>query len=116
MSDVTLFVYGTLRRGGVSEGRMHAATWLGPAVTAPRYEMVRIAWYPGLRAGTTSITGDLYSVPVSALPALDTFEGPEYSRGTVQLADGTNASAYMLRPEFDRGYPAVPSGDWLQEA
>jgi gamma-glutamylcyclotransferase (GGCT)/AIG2-like uncharacterized protein YtfP len=113
MHDLILFVYGTLRRNGAAAEHMDGATWVGPATTAPAYALVEISWYPGLRAtGVQSVAGDLYSVPVSLLPQLDRFEGPEYIRGQIRLSDGATASTYLLRPEHDRNYPVVPSGDW----
>ena len=114
MSELRIFVYGTLRRGGFSEHLMDGATWQEATQTAPHYSLWQLSWYPGMTAeGETSIAGDIYTVPTERLAALDDYEGDSYRRTQVMLADGSTAIAWVLRyPPVGR--PTITHGDWLQ--
>ena len=114
MSELQIFVYGTLRRGGFSEHLMHGSTWERTARTAPLYSLWQLSWYPGMTAdGDSSIAGDIFRVPVERLAELDDYEGDSYRRINVLLDDGSTAIAWVLRyPPV--GKPRIESGDWLQ--
>lgn len=108
-----LFIYGTLLRGQVSAHRMAGAEYVGPAVTAPRYTLHRVTWYPALAAGgATAVAGELYRVPDGMIAALDAYEGTEYTRVAVELADGTTAEAYVMAAERAALLDVIASGDW----
>ena len=99
---VTLFVYGTLKRGCRNHCVMRGADFVGQATTAPAYLMVNCDSYPALvRAGNgqagISIRGELYRVDEKKLAELDRFERVplEYVRETVRLSDGTEAQTYF---------------------
>lgn len=109
-----MFVYGTLRRGEPANGQLEACHYLGAARTTPAYTLLGLGWYPGLLAGgNTAVIGDLYAVDEPILAKLDAYEGPEYYRGEVALADGRRAIAYLLHPgpAAARGRP-ISTGDW----
>jgi gamma-glutamylcyclotransferase (GGCT)/AIG2-like uncharacterized protein YtfP len=98
---VTLFVYGTLKRGCRNHGAMRGAEFAGEAWTEPAHLLVNCGSYPGLvRAGDglagQSIRGELYRVDEALLAELDRFEGVplEYVRETIRLADGSDAQTY----------------------
>jgi gamma-glutamylcyclotransferase (GGCT)/AIG2-like uncharacterized protein YtfP len=99
---VTLFVYGTLKRGCRNHGAMRGAEFAGEASTEPGYLMVNCGSYPGLvrardeQAGM-AICGELYRVDDDLLAALDRLEGvpQEYVRATIRLADGCEAQTYF---------------------
>lgn len=100
MTRVRLFVYGSLRRGEQHHGELVGAAYLGARITAASYRLVEIAGYPALMPGTASVTGELYAIPPSLVPALDAFEGHRYRRGPVRMADGTDAEAYFLAETY----------------
>lgn len=110
-----LFVYGTLRRGEPAHGLLVDARPFGVARTEPRFDLLDLGEYPGLvRAGSTSVVGELYAVDERLLATLDEYEGvPEpYVRELVSLDDGRRAIAYVLvRRPADA--PRIASGDWL---
>jgi gamma-glutamylaminecyclotransferase len=99
---ITLFVYGTLKRGCRNHGTMRGAEFAGVAATEPAYLMVNCGSYPGLvRAGNgqtgMSVRGELYRVNEELLASLDHFEDVpnEYVRETIRLADGSEAETYL---------------------
>ena len=101
-STITLFVYGTLKRGCRNHGAMRGAEFVGEAWTTPGYLLVNCGSYPGLvRAGNQqagmAIHGELYLVSEEKLAELDRFEGVplEYVRETIGLADGSEAETYF---------------------
>jgi gamma-glutamylcyclotransferase (GGCT)/AIG2-like uncharacterized protein YtfP len=93
---VRLFVYGSLKRGGLHHEELADAVCVGVARTAPLYRVAAFGLYPALVFGNTAVTGELYDLVPDALPALDAFEGPGYRRALVELADGSVAEAYFL--------------------
>lgn len=96
MTRVRLFVYGSLKRGGLHHDELADAVCLGAARTAPLYALEVFGPYPALVSGNTAVTGELYELEPDTLPALDAFEGPSYRRALVELADGGEAEAYFL--------------------
>jgi gamma-glutamylaminecyclotransferase len=99
---VTLFVYGTLKRGCSNHAVMRGAEFAGEAATEPGYLMVNCGSYPGLvraangQAGM-AIRGELYRIDEALLAKLDRFESvpTEYVRETIRLADGSEAQTYI---------------------
>jgi gamma-glutamylaminecyclotransferase len=74
----TLFVYGTLKRGGLNHHHLAAQTFHGPAHTAPGFTLFSLGVYPGLVAAPTDdhgVTGELWSVDPACLARLDVLEG-----------------------------------------
>lgn len=99
---VTLFVYGTLKRGCRNHGALYGAEFVGQAATEPAYLIVNCGSYPGLvRTGDgeagLSIRGEIYQIGEELLAALDRFESVplEYVRETIKLADGGEAQTYL---------------------
>jgi gamma-glutamylaminecyclotransferase len=104
---VTLFVYGTLKRGCRNHGTMRGAVFIGEAATEHAYLMVNCGSYPGLvrawnKQAGISIRGELYRVDEELLAALDRFEDVpyEYVRVTIRLADGSEAETYFYALPF----------------
>jgi gamma-glutamylcyclotransferase (GGCT)/AIG2-like uncharacterized protein YtfP len=93
---VLLFVYGSLKRGFPNHACLRDAVARGEARTAAAYRLVSLGPYPGLASGTRSIGGELYWANAFLLQQLDDFEGDEYRRAPVLLADGTSAEAYFI--------------------
>jgi len=74
MNTQSVFVYGTLRRGGSNHFRMEASDFLGSGEISGR--MWKIDWYPILICGgDTTVRGELYRVSEDSLESLDEFEG-----------------------------------------
>lgn len=122
----TVFVYGTLRKGGSNHFRMAGAEFVTAGTIRGR--MYRIDWYPGLVLDDSGdeIQGEVYAVDAELLAALDVFEGlsageiegSEYrrSRATVVARDSRILEAWVwewlgMVDESRR----VSGGDWLKE-
>lgn len=125
-SPQTVFVYGTLRRGGTNHFRMAGAEFIASGTITGR--MYRIDWYPGLVLDSAGdeIHGEAYSVGPELLSALDVFEGlsageiegSEYRRvqTTVMRQDSQTVTAWVwewlgMVDESQR----ISDGDWLKE-
>ena len=105
-SDVLLFVYGSLKRGGANHGQLYAAEYLSVIRTAPRFALRVIDGYPALVPGSRAIVGELYRIAALALPALDEFEGTAYVRQEIELDGGERALAYLsCVPDAGAPYP-----------
>ena len=101
--STSLFVYGTLKRGYSRSGALRGQTFLGEAVTAPRYRMFDCGSYPGLVEceGGVAVAGEVWEVDAACLAALDEIEGVHlrlYRRGAVLLGppySGMACDAYF---------------------
>lgn len=87
-----LFVYGTLKRGGMNHAFLAGETFVAEARLPPGYRMFDVGGFPGLvpdPAARHSIVGELWAVTASGLSQLDRFEGVFenlYRRENVLLA------------------------------
>jgi gamma-glutamylcyclotransferase (GGCT)/AIG2-like uncharacterized protein YtfP len=112
-----VFVYGSLMRGFGNHRVIARGEYVGQATTEPRYRMYSLSAFPGVvSGGRQAIAGEVYLVDETTLAALDRLEGhPNFYRRTViKLADGTEASTYLLARDDVRGRPVVRSGSWHQ--
>lgn len=113
----TVFVYGTLKRGGSNHLFLEGQKYLGAVRTEPGFALYSLGDYPGMvRApgDTLGVTGELWSVDDACLAELDRLEGLDeglYERVDVLLLPNPHApsaQAYLyLRPHH--GLP--PLGD-----
>lgn len=104
-----LFVYGTLMRGEVAHDRLARAAFVDEHVTAPRFTLYALGWYPGAAAGgSTAIAGELYRVDAALLDELAGYEGEEYDAVEIPTSHG-EAWMYVYR-----GAPGdvIVSGCW----
>lgn len=124
------FTYGTLMRGERNEHLLEGARYIGKAATKPKYKLFRINGnfpFPAIiDEGGTAVCGELYEVPISALPGMDRMEGHPnfYRRQPIEIDtvvydnyDGTLDSevvAYFFvdKKSFKDNYPEIKSGDW----
>ena len=89
----TLFVYGTLKRGGSNHAHLAGQRFLGPARTASGFTLLSLGDYPGLvpsPGDVTGVTGELWSVGANCLARLDELEGTAeglYRRRPITLAE-----------------------------
>ena len=113
----TVFVYGTLKRGGSNHRFLAGQKFIGLARTAPGYTLYSLGDYPGMvrkPGDTAGVTGELWLVDANCLAELDRLEGLDeglYERAAVQIAPNpyaASAQTYLyLRPH--QGF--VPLGD-----
>jgi gamma-glutamylcyclotransferase (GGCT)/AIG2-like uncharacterized protein YtfP len=113
----TVFIYGTLRRGGANHAEIADLPFLGTVRTAPRYRLVDCGRWPALvEGGDVAVVGELYEATAAQLHRLDLFEGVPhlYLRVDVELEDGTLAVSYGMPPNRVAGKADVPGGDWAR--
>lgn len=117
-----VFVYGTLRRGGVRAmpELFPGSEFVGRA--SVRGQLYDFGEYPGLRLGESGlhVAGEVYEVSEEVLRKLDDIEAPAYySRREVEvsLGDGT-VKCWIYEPDLSL-YPSrtlIASGDWIAYA
>ncbi|MBN9524086.1 gamma-glutamylcyclotransferase [bacterium] len=100
-----LFVYGTLKRGEPAHRLIADQTFLGPAVTAPRYRLADLGPFPGLVRDDTAglaVSGELWEVSDCCRDELDDFEGCPalYTRERIDVAevDAPVEAYFYVRP------------------
>ncbi len=108
--SVTLFVYGTLKRGDCRHGILAGQIFQGEARTAPRYRLYNVGSYPALVESTDglAIEGELWRIDDACLARLDEVEGVAeglYERRAIQLAapagDISAQSYFFLKSTAD---------------
>ncbi len=113
----TLFIYGTLKRGGSNHLFLVGQKFLGPARTVPGFTLYSLGDYPGMvRApgDTAGVCGELWVVDDACLAELDRLEGLDeglYERIEVLLAPNHlagSAQTYVYLRQFDG---LAPFGD-----
>lgn len=100
MGKTILFFYGSLRRGGTNHFRVADQTFLGDAVTAPKYRLLDLGRYQGMirdDATGVAIPGELWEVDELCLEALDEFEGSDYPRRPVEIDGSAGVQGYLWR-------------------
>jgi gamma-glutamylcyclotransferase (GGCT)/AIG2-like uncharacterized protein YtfP len=114
---VALFVYGSLRRGGVAHGRLAGCRFLRAGRIAGTLFDTG-AGYPTLvLGGEGEAEGEIWEVPAPLLRALDRYEGVGeglFRRVPVEV-DGVECWTYVAGDALrERLSPAaaVPSGRW----
>jgi gamma-glutamylaminecyclotransferase len=115
----TLFVYGTLMRGGGRHPLLAEQRFLGETRTRPLYALFDLGAYPGMvrrYADGQAVYGELYEVAVRLIPLLDKAEGAPtlYRLEPIELEgwDGP-ASAYLYQQSV-KGKPVCPDNRWVQ--
>ncbi|MBY0457689.1 MAG: gamma-glutamylcyclotransferase [Gemmataceae bacterium] len=109
-----LFVYGTLKRGHRNHRLLADQTFLGEAVTAPRYRVADLGPHPGLvydDSDGLAVRGELFAVDACALGELDDFEGvPDlFVRERIDIPTrGEEVWAYFINRPVPAG---APTGD-----
>jgi len=99
-----LFLYGTLKRGGVSHHLLAGQRFVGPARTQPAYRLHQLEGFPGMvaaAAGGRAVEGEVWEVDPECLARLDRWEGVGeglYARAAVALQaphERAAAEAYL---------------------
>jgi len=118
-----LFLNGGGMRGGPLHHQLRGAPLVGVVRTAPKYRYYSVgdrfpalAPTDGVTDVGTSVTGELYDVPLGVLrESLLPAEPPELELGVVELADGASALATVLRRDLPEGTELTDIGqvgDW----
>ena len=99
-----IFVYGTLKRGGLNHHYLAGQDFSGEARTAPGRRLFDLGGFPGLVArpeDTEGVVGEVWSVDDACLAGLDVLESIDenfYRRETVALLPpfaGQTVEAYV---------------------
>ena len=109
-TNLVLFVYGTLKRGGRSHGRLADSPFVGDAWSKPIYRMYNCGTYPALVAATDgeSIGGELYRVNSGVIAILDEFESG-YRRMPIEVIGPIpEVWAYIFLGDVSALSPAGP--------
>jgi gamma-glutamylaminecyclotransferase len=105
-----VFVYGTLKRGGVNHQALAGQRLVAEARTEPGFRLYLLDGYPGMvaaAAGGLSISGELWEVDGAALERLDELEGTAsglYARVAVRLLPphaGLPVETYLYRRSIE---------------
>jgi gamma-glutamylcyclotransferase (GGCT)/AIG2-like uncharacterized protein YtfP len=122
MNKHLIFVYGTLRQGGLRAMPtiFPGAKFLGQAnVSGSLYDL---GAYPGLLLddSTSSVIGEVYEIDDEALKQLDEIEASSsYWRKQVEVSlDNHSMRCWVYGPD-SRSYPRqilITSGDWIEYA
>lgn len=122
MGKHLVFVYGTLRRGGV-----RAMLELFPGsefagVASVRGRLYDFGEYPGLLldGAGSPVAGEVYGVGEDVLKKLDDIEAPaHYSRSEVEVSlGGESVKCWVYEPDLSF-YPdrtLITSGNWIEYA
>jgi gamma-glutamylaminecyclotransferase len=95
----TVFVYGTLKRGGSNHAFLRGQHYLGPARTSPGFVLYSLGDYPGMVRAPgdgEGVTGELWAVDDACLQELDDLEGLAeglYERIDILLAPNPHAGS-----------------------
>lgn len=117
MSNVTVFVYGTLRSDDPS-GKCHLMRQYGGTLcrkATVKGSLLDLGGYPALlERGDGTVVGEAWSVPEAALPGLDRYEGYYYKRIVVSV-DHEEAYAYVLDESKLAAVDLrkIHGGDWI---
>ena len=122
MNKHLVFVYGTLRRGGVRSMSLifpHSKFIADAKVSGSLYDL---GAHPGLLLNESNslVTGEVYEVDDEILNKLDDIEASSnYWRQQVEISLGTHSRicwVYELKPEFYSHRRSITSGDWIEYA
>ncbi len=128
MSKQSVFVYGTLRKGGSNHFRMDGAEFVGKGTVKGKIYRIDSnpqLVFPALKLDAGgSVLGEVYLVSETQMKALDEFEGIseryeepyEYRRvmTVVEMESGESLHAWVWEWNSDLdGAKLLPEGDWL---
>ncbi len=115
MRPFRLFVYGTLRPGGVHHGLLATARRLGTWTTPPRYTLYALDHYPvAVPSGRTAVVGEVYAVDARTLARIDRLEDHPRTYRRMQLQTPWGPAWMYIQQRPPRGARLIASGDWLR--
>lgn len=106
----SVFVYGTLKRGGVLHHHMKGGRFLGNDVVE-NCTLYMLEWYPAVVHGTSQVHGEVYEVDDLLLSLLDEVEGEGslYKRKIVTTRNNRDVWLYFYLGSVD-GAERIESG------
>lgn len=110
-----IFVYGTLLKGEANHDLLQGVKYLYTASTEPAFRLLNMGSFPAMtEGGESSVTGEVYEVPMEVLRDLDRLEGhPDwYERKQIRLTNGELVQAYIMPINQALGRPEIGSGNW----
>lgn len=116
-SDLILFAYGSLRKGEPHHELLEGVTCIGTAFTAPGYRLVDLGVYAAMiEFRGHRVFGELYRITRETRRRLDVLkEVPVlFQRSTIELEDGRQAQAYVMRDDQVPGRRRLRVEDWKQ--
>jgi gamma-glutamylcyclotransferase (GGCT)/AIG2-like uncharacterized protein YtfP len=122
MNKHLVFVYGTLRQGGVRAmpDIFPDAKFIGNATV--NGDLYDLGAYPGLLVdeSNSSVTGEVYEIDDEILNKLDDIEASShYWRKQVEVSLGNHKRTcwiYQPEPEYYSLNTLITSGDWIEYA
>ncbi len=107
-----LFVYGTLRKGGVAAEYLAGQQLLAQNLLLKGFAMYDAGWYPFVVPAEKDsfVYGDVYEVKRSLMSRLDSYEGEGYVQ---HFLSQENLLLYLKADRKTAGFRQVMSGDWL---
>jgi len=98
-----VFVYGTLKRGGVLHHHMKGAKFVGEDVVE-NCDLFMLKWYPAVVHGTGKVMGEVYEINTSLLNIMDEVEGEGslYKREQVTTLQNRQVWIYFYRGSVDK--------------
>ena len=124
MNKHLVFVYGTLRRGGLRAmpDVFPGAKFVGGA--SVRGRLYDLGEYPGLLLGESDsrVVGEVYEVDDATLDRMDAIEASDdYRRRRVEVSLDTGGGECWVYaperdPEFYSRHKLITSGDWIEYA
>ena len=122
MNKHLVFVYGTLRRGGVGAMSIRFPNSRFVADAKVSGSLYDLGAYPGLILDESNslVVGEVYEVDDETLKKLDDFESAShYWRKQVKISLGTHIRKcwiYAPNPEAFSRHTLITSGDWIEYA
>jgi len=110
-----IFVYGTCLPGEREHSLLEGAEFIGPALSAPIYQLVDLGMYAALIAdGKVAVHGEIYALTLEQRRRLDVARQVPFlfQRTPVKLASGESVDAYVMAPDPVRGKRRLAHGDW----
>jgi gamma-glutamylcyclotransferase (GGCT)/AIG2-like uncharacterized protein YtfP len=122
MDKNRVFVYGTVRRGGVRamDDLFPGARFVGGGEVSGR--LYDLGEYPGLQLGgsDSQVVGEVYEIDDETLNKLDDIEASsDYRRGRIEVSlGGDRVTCWVYAParEVCLGRRLIESGDWIEYA
>jgi gamma-glutamylcyclotransferase (GGCT)/AIG2-like uncharacterized protein YtfP len=122
----SVFVYGTLRRGGRNDINRLAPTPRFLGIGEVKGSLYHLDWYPGLALGgeeAVRVVGEVYEVTPPLESVLDAIEGiapgddSEYFKRDVEVelaGQAVRCFLYEINPKRVAGLQPLGHGDWIQ--
>lgn len=117
---IRVFICGSALRGQPDNHNLQSAEFLGVTKTAPNYRLhsVENGWHPGIYRTETAgvaIPGEIYALTPEQFGHLEDSEPPHMYPASVDLADGSQAIAFLYPEELiiTHNWPDISTyGDW----